>query len=58
MSKLKVAFIHCVQVIFYCHFPDLLLAKHTSLLRRVYRKPIDWIEEKTTGLYVNLSLEG
>lgn len=38
------------QVVFYCHFPDLLLAQHTTLLRRIYRKPIDFIEEITTGL--------
>lgn len=38
------------KVIFYCHFPDLLLAKHTSRLRRLYRAPIDWVEEKTTGM--------
>lgn len=39
-----------IQVVFYCHFPDLLLAKHTTILRRLYRKPIDLIEELTTGL--------
>ncbi|ESQ27243.1 hypothetical protein EUTSA_v10019736mg [Eutrema salsugineum] len=39
------------KVVFYCHFPDLLLAKHTTALRRVYRKPIDFIEEQTTGGY-------
>ncbi len=38
------------QVVFYCHFPDLLLAQHTTVLRRIYRKPIDFIEEITTGL--------
>ncbi|XP_022943138.1 alpha-1,3/1,6-mannosyltransferase ALG2 [Cucurbita moschata] len=38
------------KVVFYCHFPDLLLAKHTTLLRRLYRKPIDLIEEMTTGM--------
>lgn len=38
-----------MQVAFYCHFPDLLLAQHTTLLRRIYRKPIDFIEELTTG---------
>lgn len=38
------------KVIFYCHFPDLLLAKHTTRLRRLYRMPIDWLEEKTTGM--------
>lgn len=35
---------------FYCHFPDLLLAKHTTPLRRMYRKPIDFLEEQTTGM--------
>ncbi|CAN1794624.1 Alpha-1,3/1,6-mannosyltransferase ALG2 [Linum perenne] len=37
-------------VIFYCHFPDLLLAQHTTTLRRLYRKPIDFVEEITTGM--------
>lgn len=38
------------QILFYCHFPDLLLAQHTTTLRRMYRTPIDFIEEKTTGM--------
>lgn len=38
------------KVIFYCHFPDLLLAKHTTAVRRIYRKPIDFVEERTTGM--------
>ncbi|XP_048234098.1 alpha-1,3/1,6-mannosyltransferase ALG2 isoform X2 [Ricinus communis] len=38
------------QVVFYCHFPDLLLAQHTTVLRRLYRKPIDFVEEITTGM--------
>ncbi|KAH0920406.1 hypothetical protein HID58_028066 [Brassica napus] len=38
------------KVVFYCHFPDLLLAKHTTALRRMYRKPIDFLEEQTTGM--------
>ncbi|KAJ3707009.1 hypothetical protein LUZ61_010714 [Rhynchospora tenuis] len=38
------------KVLFYCHFPDLLLAKHTTMLRKLYRKPIDMIEEATTGM--------
>ncbi|GMY13431.1 alpha-1,3/1,6-mannosyltransferase ALG2 [Fagus crenata] len=38
------------KVVFYCHFPDLLLAQHTTVLRRIYRKPIDFIEEITTGM--------
>ncbi|XP_021855306.1 uncharacterized protein [Spinacia oleracea] len=39
-----------IKVVFYCHFPDLLLAKHTTLLRKIYRMPIDFIEERTTGM--------
>lgn len=39
-----------IKVVFYCHFPDLLLAKHTTLLRKIYRTPIDFVEEKTTGM--------
>uniref|UniRef100_A0A6N2KJ51 Alpha-1,3/1,6-mannosyltransferase ALG2 n=1 Tax=Salix viminalis TaxID=40686 RepID=A0A6N2KJ51_SALVM len=39
-----------MKVVFYCHFPDLLLAQHTTVLRRLYRKPIDFIEEITTGM--------
>ncbi|TXG66721.1 hypothetical protein EZV62_007996 [Acer yangbiense] len=38
------------KVLFYCHFPDLLLAQHTTLLRKIYRKPIDFVEEITTGM--------
>ncbi|PRQ31009.1 putative hexosyltransferase [Rosa chinensis] len=38
------------KVLFYCHFPDLLLAQHTTILRRIYRKPIDFVEEMTTGM--------
>jgi len=38
------------KIVFYCHFPDLLLAQHSTMLRRLYRKPIDMIEEATTGM--------
>jgi len=37
-------------VVFYCHFPDMLLAKHDSFLRVIYRSPLDWLEEVTTGM--------
>lgn len=50
------------RVIFYCHFPDLLLSpgrsgydsgiagkERKSLLRAIYRLPIDQLEEATTG---------
>lgn len=45
-------------VVFYCHFPDKLLAngefvegnltKRVGLLKRIYRYPMDWLEEVTT----------
>ena len=37
-------------IIFYCHFPDLLLTHRTTWLKKLYRMPIDWLEEVTTGL--------
>jgi alpha-1,3/alpha-1,6-mannosyltransferase len=46
------------RVVFYCHFPDKLLAngayvegqmlKRGSLFKRAYRLPMDWLEEYTT----------
>nr|GFA13019.1 alpha-1,3/1,6-mannosyltransferase ALG2 [Tanacetum cinerariifolium] len=38
------------KVVFYCHFPDLLLAKHNTCLRRIYRTPINFLEQSTTGM--------
>lgn len=38
-----------VRVIFYCHFPDKLLAKKGGLLKRLYRRPFDWLESWSTG---------
>ncbi|XP_058202588.1 uncharacterized protein LOC131317023 [Rhododendron vialii] len=38
------------KVVFYCHFLDLLLAQHTTILRQIYRKPMDFIEEVTIGM--------
>ena len=49
------------RVVFYCHFPDKLLAhgefvgdaetvrSKGSILKRLYRIPMDWLEEKTTS---------
>jgi hypothetical protein len=37
------------KILFYCHFPDLHLSKRTSLLKRLYRVPFDWLERVTTG---------
>ncbi len=38
------------RILFYCHFPDMLLTQRKSVLKKLYRVPIDWLEEKTTGL--------
>jgi len=37
-------------VVFYCHFPDQLLSKRTSIIKNLYRAPFDLLEEVTTGL--------
>lgn len=42
------------KILFYCHFPDLLLSKKTSFLKSLYRKPFDTIEEWTTGISDNI----
>lgn len=36
-------------VVFYCHYPDLLLADHSTFLKRSYRFFLDWFEEWSTG---------
>lgn len=41
---------HRPQVLFYCHFPDQLLSAQAGLLKRLYRAPINWLEEHTIGL--------
>lgn len=38
------------KVLFYCHFPDQLLTQRKSALKKLYRAPIDWLEERTTGM--------
>lgn len=40
------------KILFYCHFPDQLLASHTSPLRSAYRYLFDKIEEVSTS-YAN-----
>lgn len=44
------------RILFYCHFPDLLLAPrappssgHLPSLRSMYRAPLDFVEESATG---------
>lgn len=59
------------RVVFYCHFPDKLLAngafvegnlvkKNVGFLKWLYRLPMDWLEEVTTSesvfLYLSLLL--
>jgi hypothetical protein len=36
-------------VLFYCHFPDMLLAQRASPLRALYRAPLDALEQFSTG---------
>eukprot|EP00730_Choanoeca_flexa_P015051 TRINITY_DN6811_c0_g2_i1.p1 TRINITY_DN6811_c0_g2~~TRINITY_DN6811_c0_g2_i1.p1 ORF type:complete len:423 (+),score=113.18 TRINITY_DN6811_c0_g2_i1:171-1439(+) len=38
------------KVLFYCHFPDMLLTQRQSALKALYRAPLDWLEETTTGM--------
>jgi alpha-1,3/alpha-1,6-mannosyltransferase len=54
------------RVVFYCHFPDKLLAngefvegkmkRRGSALKRAYRLPMDWLEEVTTRASIYDSL--
>ncbi len=37
------------QLLFYCHFPDMLLTQRASLVKKLYRAPLDWLEEVSTG---------
>ncbi|KIY95493.1 alpha-1,3/alpha-1,6-mannosyltransferase [Monoraphidium neglectum] len=37
------------RVLFYCHFPDLLLTHRASLLKSLYRAPLDALEQWSTG---------
>lgn len=36
------------RVLYYCHHPDLLATTRESTLKKLYRKPIDWMEYKAT----------
>ncbi|CCH59367.1 hypothetical protein TBLA_0B05350 [Henningerozyma blattae CBS 6284] len=38
------------KVMYYCHFPDQLLAKRTSLLKKLYRIPFDLLEQMTISV--------
>lgn len=36
------------RILFYCHFPDQRLSKRTSLLKKIYRIPFDYLEQWST----------
>lgn len=38
-----------VKVIFYCHFPDQLLTHRNNWMKWLYRLPLDYLEEVSTG---------
>jgi alpha-1,3/alpha-1,6-mannosyltransferase len=40
---------HSPKILFYCHFPDQLLTKPGGFLKKIYRLPLNFMEEKTTG---------
>lgn len=33
------------KIVFYCHYPDKLLTNRDGILKKIYRAPIDWMEE-------------
>lgn len=39
-----------IRILFYCHFPDLLLSSPKSLLHKAYRAPLNALEEWSTGM--------
>ncbi|KAK6349503.1 Alpha-1,3-mannosyltransferase-like protein [Orbilia brochopaga] len=43
-------FLPDTRILFYCHFPDKLLASRKSIVKSLYRIPFDWVEGFTTGL--------
>ncbi|GAB1218719.1 hypothetical protein ENUP19_0003G0004 [Entamoeba nuttalli] len=38
------------KVLFYCHHPDKCLCKEGGFMKKIYRIPFDWLEEKSMGL--------
>ncbi|KAJ0172311.1 hypothetical protein K1T71_012284 [Dendrolimus kikuchii] len=37
------------RVVFYCHHPDKLLSSEGGFLKKLYRAPLNWLEEFTTA---------
>uniref|UniRef100_A0A6B2L685 Alpha-1,3/1,6-mannosyltransferase ALG2 n=1 Tax=Arcella intermedia TaxID=1963864 RepID=A0A6B2L685_9EUKA len=44
-----IKFFSGVKVVFYCHFPDQLLTRRDSFIKKMYRIPFDLLEEFTTN---------
>lgn len=38
------------RTLYYCHFPDCLLSQHDTVMQKVYRMPLDYLEECCVGL--------
>ena len=38
------------KILFYCHYPDMLLTGRETAIKSLYRAPLDWFEEITTGM--------
>lgn len=39
-----------IRILFYCHFPDLLLSSPQSMAHKAYRAPLNAMEEWSTGM--------
>lgn len=54
LISLCIPFLKCARsrpfrVVFYCHHPDKLLSTEGGLLKKLYRAPLNWLEELTTA---------
>ncbi|KAF8564527.1 hypothetical protein P879_09530 [Paragonimus westermani] len=48
-APLPVLYFFGFRTLFYCHFPDQLLTDRKTCLKRLYRYPVDCLEEYCTG---------
>jgi alpha-1,3/alpha-1,6-mannosyltransferase len=48
-TPLPLLFFLDYPTLFYCHFPDLLLTSGRTGFKALYRYPLDWFEEYSTG---------
>ena len=40
------------RIVFYCHYPDMLLTHRNGFFKKMYRALLDSLEEVTTGKYI------